>query len=100
MVETRAAGRGIIVDQMMITRFVTIPVFATLRQAVDLLLEGEQREFPVVDNAGVVEGNPDSRPSDQGARGAGPGLPREGRHGSRGCRCCRWGSGSRRRWVA
>jgi stage IV sporulation protein FB len=56
MVETRAAGRGIIVDQMMITRFVTIPVYATLRQAVDMLLEGEQREFPVVDNAGAVEG--------------------------------------------
>jgi stage IV sporulation protein FB len=55
-VETRAAGRGIIVDQMMITRFVTIPVYATLRQAVDLLLEGEQGEFPVVDNNGVVEG--------------------------------------------
>ena len=56
MVETRAAGRGIVVDQMMITRFVTIPVYATLRHAVDLLLEGEQREFPVVDNAGAVEG--------------------------------------------
>ncbi len=56
MVETRAAGRGIIVDQMMITRFVTIPVYGTLRQAVDLLLEGEQREFPVVDNAGALEG--------------------------------------------
>jgi Zn-dependent protease/CBS domain-containing protein len=56
MVESRAAGKGIIVDQMMITRFVTIPVYATLRQAVDLLLEGEQREFPVMDNAGMVEG--------------------------------------------
>jgi stage IV sporulation protein FB len=56
MVETRAAGRGIIVDQMMITRFVTIPIYAALRQAVDLLLEGEQREFPVVDNAGALEG--------------------------------------------
>ncbi|HTS86978.1 MAG TPA: site-2 protease family protein [Gemmatimonadales bacterium] len=56
MVETRAAGRGIVVDQMMITRFVTIPIYATLRQAVDLLLEGEQREFPVVDNTGRVEG--------------------------------------------
>jgi stage IV sporulation protein FB len=56
MVETRAAGRGIIVDQMMITRFVTIPVHSTLRQAVDLLLEGEQSEFPVVDNNGAVEG--------------------------------------------
>ncbi len=56
LVETRAAGRGIIVDQMMITRFVTIPVYGTLRQAVDLLLEGEQSEFPVVDNAGALEG--------------------------------------------
>ncbi|HXI19565.1 MAG TPA: site-2 protease family protein, partial [Gemmatimonadales bacterium] len=52
LVETRAAGRGIVVDQMMVTRFVTIPVHATLRHAVDLLLEGEQREFPVVDNNG------------------------------------------------
>ncbi len=56
LVEARAAGRGIIVDQMMITRFVTIPVYGTLRQAVDLLLEGEQSEFPVVDNAGSLEG--------------------------------------------
>jgi len=56
VVETRAAGRGIVVDQMMITRFRTLPVYATLRQAVDLLLEGEQREFPVVDNLGNVEG--------------------------------------------
>jgi stage IV sporulation protein FB len=56
LVQARAAGRGIIVDQMMVTRFVTIPVFATLRQAVDLLLETEQREFPVVDNNGTVEG--------------------------------------------
>ena len=56
MVETRAAGMGIIVDQMMITRFVTLPVYSTLRQAVDLLLEGEQSEFPVVDNAGALEG--------------------------------------------
>ncbi len=56
MVETRAAGKGIIVDQMMVTRFVTIPIYATLRQAVDLLLDGEQREFPIVDNRGAVEG--------------------------------------------
>ena len=56
MVEARAAGQGIIVDQMMITRYLTIPVHATLRQAVDLLLEGEQGEFPVVDNAGGLEG--------------------------------------------
>jgi Zn-dependent protease/CBS domain-containing protein len=55
-VETRAAGRGIVVDQMMITKFVPIPIYATLREAVDRLLESEQREFPVVDNGGRVEG--------------------------------------------
>ena len=55
-VETREAGRGIVVDQMMVTRFVPIPVHARLREAVDLLLAGEQREFPVVDNLGRVEG--------------------------------------------
>jgi len=56
MVATRAAGKGIIIDQMMVTRFVTIPVHATLRMAADILLETEQREFPVVDNNGTVEG--------------------------------------------
>lgn len=55
-VTTRAAGRGILVDQMMITRYTTIPLWATLRQAVDLLLEGEQREFPVIDATGTVAG--------------------------------------------
>lgn len=56
MVATRAAGRGITIDQMMVTRFVTIPIHATLRMAADTLLETEQREFPVVDNNGTVEG--------------------------------------------
>lgn len=56
MVATRAAGKGIIVDQMMVTQYRTLPIYATLREAVDLLLEVEQREFPVVDNTGKVEG--------------------------------------------
>ena len=56
MVAARAAGRGIIVDQMMVTRYISIPLYATLRQAVDLLLEGEQREFPVLDNVGAIRG--------------------------------------------
>jgi stage IV sporulation protein FB len=56
MVEARAAGKGIILDQMMVTRYETIPVHASLRQAVDLLLEGEQGEFPVIDNSGAVQG--------------------------------------------
>jgi stage IV sporulation protein FB len=55
-VETRMAGEGIRIEQMMVTRFETIPIHARLRLAVDLLLSGEQREFPVVDNSGRVEG--------------------------------------------
>jgi len=55
-VETRAAGDGLQVSQMMVTEFRTIPVYATLGDAVELLLSGEQREFPVVDNAGRIEG--------------------------------------------
>jgi stage IV sporulation protein FB len=55
-VATRMAGRGLQVSQMMVTDFRTIPVHATLTQAVDLLLAGEQREFPVVDNLGRTEG--------------------------------------------
>jgi stage IV sporulation protein FB len=55
-VETRAAGEGLNVSQMMVTQFRTIPVHATLAQAVELLLTTEQREFPVVDNLGRTEG--------------------------------------------
>jgi Zn-dependent protease len=55
-VATRVAGRGLQVSQMMVTQFRTIPIHATLDQAVDLLLSGEQREFPVVDNLGRTEG--------------------------------------------
>ena len=40
----------------MVTDFRTIPVHATLNQAVELLLSGEQREFPVLDNHGRTEG--------------------------------------------
>jgi Zn-dependent protease len=56
VVETRAAGEGLQVRQMMVTNFRTIPVHATLNQAVELLLSSEQREFPVVDNYGRTEG--------------------------------------------
>lgn len=55
-VETRMAGRGISVAQMMVTRFRAVPVYTTIGQAVELLLSGEQREFPVVDNLGHTEG--------------------------------------------
>ncbi len=55
-VETRAAGEGLQVAQVMVTQFRAIPIHATLSDAVDLLLSGEQREFPVVDNLGRTEG--------------------------------------------
>ncbi len=55
-VETRAAGQGLQVAQVMVTQFRSIPIHATLSDAVDLLLSGEQREFPVVDNLGRTEG--------------------------------------------
>jgi stage IV sporulation protein FB len=55
-VATRLAGQGLTVSQMMVTDFRTIPVHASLQQAADLLLAGEQREFPVVDNLGRTEG--------------------------------------------
>ena len=55
-VETRLAGQGLRVLDMMVREFHTIPVYATLASAVELLLAGEQREFPVVDNLGRAEG--------------------------------------------
>lgn len=55
-VESRAAGRGIRAAQMMVTDFRVLRVHATLRDAADALLAGEQRDFPVVDNLGRLEG--------------------------------------------
>ena len=55
-VEAQAAGAGLRVSQAMVTQFRAIPIHATLADAVDLLLSGEQREFPVVDNLGRTEG--------------------------------------------
>lgn len=55
-VETRAAGQGMTAAGMMITDLRTLPVYATLSDAVALLLAGEQREFPIVDNDGRLEG--------------------------------------------
>ncbi len=55
-VETRAAGRGMTVAEMMVTDLRTLRVYATLGDAAALLLAAEQREFPVVDNDGRLEG--------------------------------------------
>jgi stage IV sporulation protein FB len=55
-VETRAAGRGMTAAEMMVTDLRTLRVYATLGDAAALLLAAEQREFPVVDNDGRLEG--------------------------------------------
>jgi stage IV sporulation protein FB len=75
-VETRAAGAGLRVDQMMVTNFRTVPIHATLGDAVELLLTGEQREFPVVDNLGRTEGilTRDNLIRGLSQRGAGSGV--------------------------
>jgi Zn-dependent protease len=75
-VETRAAGAGLRVGQMMVTDFRTVPVHATLGDAVELLLTGEQREFPVVDNLGRTEGilTRDNLIRGLSQRGAGSGV--------------------------
>jgi stage IV sporulation protein FB len=55
-VETRTAGAGLRVADMMMTRFRTITLHARLEEAAQMLLEGDQKEFPVVDNLGRIEG--------------------------------------------
>jgi stage IV sporulation protein FB len=55
-VEARTAARDLRVNNVMVTRFQSIPVHARLQDAVELLLASEQREFPVVDNLGRLEG--------------------------------------------
>ncbi|MEO8199047.1 MAG: site-2 protease family protein [Gemmatimonadota bacterium] len=55
-VETRSAGAGMRVGDMMMTHFRTIPLHARLDEATRMLLEGDQREFPAVDNNGKIEG--------------------------------------------
>lgn len=74
-VETRVAGEGLRVNQMMVTNFRTIPIYATLGDAVELLLSGEQREFPVVDNLGRTEGILTRDNLIRGLSQRGPGSP-------------------------
>lgn len=52
----RAAARDTPVRSAMMTRFGTLPVDATLGDAVDELLAGTDHDFPIVDNAGQIQG--------------------------------------------
>lgn len=73
-VATRLAGRGLTVRAMMVTRFNALPVYTTLQAAADLLLAGDQREFPVVDNDGRLEGLLTRENLIRGLSQAGPGA--------------------------
>ena len=55
-VQMRDVGRGIPVADAMVTRFETLPPNATVEDAVQLLIQTTQREFPVVDGGGVLRG--------------------------------------------
>lgn len=55
-VQMRDVGRGIPVAEAMVTRFEVLPPSATVEDAVQLLIRTTQREFPVVDGAGVLRG--------------------------------------------
>ena len=55
-VETRMAGRGLFVRDVMVTDFKSLPFSATLNDAAELLVASEQREFPVLTFDGGVAG--------------------------------------------
>jgi Zn-dependent protease len=71
-VETRTATRGVALRDVMVTNYRTIPIHARLEQAASMLLDGEQREFPVVDNFGKAEGILTREGLIKGLAGVGP----------------------------
>ena len=56
MAQLREFARGVPVSSVMLTRFKALRVDSPLSEAVDALLSGSDREFPVVDEDGRVEG--------------------------------------------
>lgn len=55
-VQMRDVGRGIPVADAMVTRFEVLAPNARIADAATLLIQTTQREFPVVDGAGVLRG--------------------------------------------
>jgi len=73
-IELRTAGRGLTAAQMMVTDFVVLKVYETLERATQLLLAGEQSEFPVIDNLGHLEGLLTRNDLVRGLSSVGPGA--------------------------
>ena len=56
MAQMRSISKGLRVSGAMVTKFETLPLEATLHEAVDALLRTSQHEFPVTDQDGQVRG--------------------------------------------
>jgi stage IV sporulation protein FB len=55
-VEYRSVGAGLTVGQVMVRRFDTLPAWAPLERAAELLTSTDQRDFPVQDVSGQLAG--------------------------------------------
>jgi len=56
MAQMRSVSKDLRVSAAMVTKFETLPLDATLNQAVEALLRTSQHEFPVTDGGGQVRG--------------------------------------------
>jgi Zn-dependent protease/CBS domain-containing protein len=56
LAQLKSASIGLRVSAAMVTQFRSLPLHATLHEAVDALLQTAQHEFPVVNDAGAVCG--------------------------------------------
>lgn len=56
MAQMRSISKDLRVSAAMVTEFQTLPLEATLNEAVEALLRTSQHEFPVIDPAGAVRG--------------------------------------------
>jgi CBS domain-containing protein len=56
MAQMRSISKDLRVSAAMVTHFETLPLSATLHDAVDALLQTSQHEFPVTDETGKVRG--------------------------------------------
>lgn len=73
--QMREAVRGVAVSDAMVTDFRTLGLADTLENAVDALLRTSQHDFPVVDDAGAVQGILTRTDMIRALREGGPGVP-------------------------
>ncbi|HZF76343.1 MAG TPA: site-2 protease family protein, partial [Acetobacteraceae bacterium] len=74
-VQVREFSRGMMAADAMVTRFERLPVDARISEAVEALLQTEQRDFPVVDGAGRLRGVLTRECMIRALKESGPDLP-------------------------